>query len=255
MAASYAAKLLADQGADVIKVEEPDGDSTRHRGPYPNGVPHPEKSGLFLPLNVQKRSVFAENLDPLLAWAEVLIHSYRADQARSMGLDAESLAITHPKLLVLSITPFGAVGPHAQFAAEELIEANAGGWAGLGPATRTELEFPPLKVFGHQRAMMAGTAGAHTVVATMRGVRRPGVGEFIDVSQQEYVASVLEAGVPICSYRGEIPVRNGLRTLIPWRIFQAKDAPLFLVCIEQGQWKRLVWNTQAIPSGREWTSC
>jgi len=240
VAVSYAAKLLADQGADVIKVEEPGGDRTRHRGPYPNGVPHPEKSGLFLPLNVQKRSVVAEDLGPLLAWAEVLIYSYSADQARPMGLDADSLATTHPNLLVLSITPFGAVGPHAEFAAEELIVANAGGWAGLCPATRTEPEFPPLKVFGHQCAMMAGTAGALAVTATRRDVRRSGVGEFIDLSQQEYVASVLEAGVPIYSYRGDVPTRGGVRTLIPWRIFQAKDAPVFLVCIEQDQWERLV---------------
>ncbi|MEM7278323.1 MAG: CoA transferase [Pseudomonadota bacterium] len=240
VAASYAAKLLADQGADVIKVEDPAGDRTRHRGPYPDDTPHPEKSGLFLPLNVQKRSVVTENLEPLLAWADVLVYSYRAEKARTLGLDAESLAAAHPDLLVLSITPFGAVGPYAEFAAEELIVTNAGGWAGLCPATRTEPEFPPLKVFGYQCAMMAGTAGALAITATLRDVRRTGVGEFIDLSEQEYVASVLEAGIPVYSYREEIPSRNGLRALIPWRIFQAKDAPVFLVCVEQDQWERLV---------------
>ncbi len=240
VAVSYAAKLLADQGADVIKVETPDGDRTRYRGPYPNGLPHLEKGGLFLSLNVQKRSVVTKDLESLLVWADVLLYSYGAEEACALGLDAESLTKTHPDLVVLSVTPFGAVGPYAEFLGEELIVANAGGWAGLCPGTHAELELPPLKVFGHQCAMMAGTVGALTVAATLRDVGRSGVGEFIDLSEQECVAAVLEAGVPRYSYRGEVPARNGLRTLIPWRIFQAKDAPVFLVCIEQDQWERLV---------------
>jgi len=240
VAASYAAKLLADQGADVIKVEDPDGDPTRHRGPYPGGMPDPEKSGLFLSMNVQKRSVVTADLEQLLSWADVLIYSFSADQAQSMGLDAESVAIAHPGLLVLSITPFGAEGPYAEFVAEELVVTNAGGWAGLCPATHFEPELPPLKVFGHQCAMIAGTVGALAISATWRDVRRSAVGEFIDLSQQECIAAVLEAGVPKYSYQGEVPSRTGLRTLIPWRIFQAKDAPVFLVCIEQDQWERLV---------------
>ena len=83
VSAAYAAKVLADIGADVVKLEEPGGDRTRRRGPFPGGIPHPEKSGLFLYLNTNKRSVV---LDPrtaadrdrfreLVAWADVLVHA------------------------------------------------------------------------------------------------------------------------------------------------------------------------------------
>ena len=88
--------------------------------------------------------------------------------------------------------------------------------------------------------MMAATAGAMTALATAREARRSGVGDHIDLSEQDYVASALEAGVPVYSYRGAVLKRFHQRGLIPWGIFQAKDAPIFLVCVEQDQWERLV---------------
>ena len=248
VSAAYAAKLLGDHGADVVKVEEPDGDHTRRRGPFPDDEVHPEKSGLFLALNVNKRGACL-NLDSqrgrgelgrLLDWADILVHNYPRRRAQALGLDRATVRAQWPHLVVLSITPFGITGPYRDYAALELTVANAGGWANLCPSTHVETELPPLKVFGHQCGLMAGIAGAMAALAMVRDARRSGVGEYIDLSEQEYVASVLEGGIPAYSYLEAVLLRYHQRGLIPWRIFQAKDGPIFLVCVEQDQWERLV---------------
>ncbi|MEM7218684.1 MAG: CoA transferase [Pseudomonadota bacterium] len=245
-APAYAAKLLGDQGADVIKVEPTEGDPIRQRGPFPNHTSHPERSGTFLALNTNKRGVSfdyaaaPERLQELIGQADILVHGLAPAAARALGLDAQALAEGFPQLVTLAITPFGSTGPCADYAATELTVAHAGGWANLCPATSTDPEQPPLKVHGHHCAYMTATCGALTALAVLRDVQAGGAGEFIDLSMQAYVASVLEAGVPAWSYRGDVMTRSGERGLIPWRIFQTRDAPVFLVCIEQDQWQRLV---------------
>ncbi len=116
VASAYAARLLADNGAEVIKVEPPHGDSTRRRGPYPADAPDPEHSGLFLPLNLNKRGVVLARLhaddptmDNLLRWADVLIHDMRASTSLERSLDADTLTARYPSLITLSITAFGSV--------------------------------------------------------------------------------------------------------------------------------------------------
>src|SRR6478736_3251790 len=95
VSAAYATKLMADLGADVIKVEEPQGDPARQRGPFPGGVMAPEQSGLFLYLNTNKRSVIldlshqATDLHRLVHWADILVQNYppRAMAARGIAYD------------------------------------------------------------------------------------------------------------------------------------------------------------------------
>ncbi len=95
VSAPYLGKLLADLGAEVIKVEEPGGDLSRKRGPFPGDTPHPEKSGLFLYLNTNKRGVTLNLRTPkgqallqsLCAQADLLIHNYHPSEMASMGLD------------------------------------------------------------------------------------------------------------------------------------------------------------------------
>ena len=248
VSAAYAAKLLGDDGADVIKVEEPDGDATRRRGPFPNDRTDEEKSGLFLALNVNKRGVCLDlasptgrrSLERLVAWSEILLHNYSRLRADALGLNPDVLQARHPGLVVLSITPFGITGPYRDYRATELIVANAGGWAVLCPATHPEIDLPPLKVFGHQCAMMTATAGAMAALAALRDARCSGIGEHIDLSEQAYVTGVLEGAVPTYAYRDLVLKRHHPRSLIPWRTFQTKDFPIFLMCAEQDQWERLV---------------
>ena len=247
VSAAYAAKLLGDDGADVIKVEEPLGDAARRRGPFPNDRTDEEKSGLFLALNVNKRGVCLDlasptgrrSLERLVAWSEILVHNYSRLRADALGLIPDVLQARHPGVVVLSITPFGITGPYRDCRATELIVANASGWAVLCPATHPEIDLPPLKVFGHQCAMMTATAGAMAALAALRDARRSGIGEHIDLSEA-YVTGVLEGAVPTYAYRDLVLKRNHPRSLIPWRTFQTKDFPIFLMCAEQDQWERLV---------------
>ncbi len=248
VSAAHAAGLFADQGADVVKVEDAPGDATRRRGPFPRDEPDPEQSGLFLALNKNKRGVSLdldretgrEELARLIDWADILIHNYPRVRTEELGLGPFPLEARRPDLVVLSLTPFGITGPHRDFRAEELTLSNAGGWANLCPAATGRPDLPPLKVFGQQCSFVAAVAGATAAMAAYFDAARTGVGEHIDLSIQEYVASVLENGIPQYTYAENVATRYAPRMLIPWSIFEASDGPIFLVCVEQDQWERLV---------------
>src|SRR5712671_5158245 len=115
VSAAYAAKLMADLGADVIKIEEPQGDRARQRGPFPGGAPHPEKSGLFLALNTNKRSVTLDLLQSqgrmefydLVEGADIVVHNYSPAQMTAFGIAYEMFRQRNRRLVMCSITPFG----------------------------------------------------------------------------------------------------------------------------------------------------
>lgn len=243
--AAYAGKLLGDHGADVVKVEPPEGDTTRRRGPFPGNSNDPEQSGAFLALNLNKRGVCLDldteggrsELRKLIHWADILVHNYSRLPARRLGLDPAALKVECPGLVALSITPFGNTGPYRDFVAQDITVANAGGWANLCPRTHTDPSLPPLKVFGNQAAMMAGIAGATAALATFRDARRSGVGDYIDLSAQAYIASGLEGAIPGYTYQGVIRRRYELN---PWGTFDARDGPILMLCMEESQWERIV---------------
>src|SRR5947209_7355338 len=120
VAAAYAAKLLADLGAEVVKVEPPEGDYTRLRGPFPGTVPNREASGLFIYLNAGKQSVVLDlatpdgewGLDQLLQDADILVHNFTPHAAARRAVEPERLLAKHPRLVVADITGFGRSGPH-----------------------------------------------------------------------------------------------------------------------------------------------
>ncbi|MBI3797719.1 MAG: CoA transferase, partial [Deltaproteobacteria bacterium] len=154
VSAAYATKLMADLGADVIKVEDPAGDQARQRGPFPGGIVDAEKSGLFLYLNTNKRGITLdlrhepENLSRLVAWADLLIHNYPPLQMAELGIDYNRFRQLNPRLVMCSITPFGLTGPYKDYKAYELTLTNGGGWAWLSPGASDRSDSPPLKAFG-----------------------------------------------------------------------------------------------------------
>ena len=118
MVSAYATKLMADLGAEVIKVEEHEGDRARQRGPFPGGAVDLEKSGLFLYLNTNKHGVTLDlqqdqdTLTRLIAWADLLIHNYPPAQMAALGIDYSAFRAINPRLVMCAITPFGLTGPH-----------------------------------------------------------------------------------------------------------------------------------------------
>lgn len=240
VASAYVCKLLAEQGCNVVKVEPRQGDTLRRHHPAAGMVDG--SSGYFAALNVGKRSctVDSDNLEQLIFWADVIVHDLSPLTAAEKGIDATHLSSLKPELVVLAITAFGSSGPEAEFLATDLIMGAAGGWSMLCPATSSDPALPPLKVYGDQCYLMAAISAAAVALATARNAGRTGMGEFIDFSVQAYVASVLESALPTYTYKQEVATRRHERRLIPWKIFDAIDGPVFIVCVEQDQWERLL---------------
>ena len=113
------AKILAQMGAEVIKVEPPEGDLARQMGPFPGDIPHPEKSGLFLAMNANKQGITLDLSSPgdaeafrnLAAGADIVIENPPPVSLEGHGLGYESLKNANPGLIFTSITPFGNRGP------------------------------------------------------------------------------------------------------------------------------------------------
>ncbi len=209
----YAAKLLADLGARVIKVEPPDGDRARLAGPFPGGVPHPERSGLFLHFNTNKESA-ALDLDSqagqravrrLARGAHILIENYPPGYLAERGLGYAALRRLNPALVYTSITHFGQTGPWASWQGEEIVDWAVGGWMYFGgdPAR------PPLMVPGRQAEQQAGMHGALASLAALRRARRTGRGQRIDVSAMEAMLGAHHWLTSSWSHEGYILQRTG----------------------------------------------
>jgi crotonobetainyl-CoA:carnitine CoA-transferase CaiB-like acyl-CoA transferase len=174
IAGPFCAKLLADYGAEVIKVEQPGrGDTSRYEGPFPNGVPHPEKSALFLHLNTSKKGVTLdiesaagqEMLRRLAAEGHILIESFSPGRLDSLGLGYEALKRLRSDLVMTSVTPFGQTGPHSDYQFTELtIFAMGGAMYREGLPDRE-----PLKYGGEMAQYFAGTAAAAATMAASFG--------------------------------------------------------------------------------------
>src|SRR5881296_2800577 len=258
VAAAYAAKLLADLGAQVVKVEPPaGGDATRARGPFPGNVPHPEKSGLFLYLNANKRGITLdltrprgrEVLERLMARADLLVHDVHPTRMVAHGLDWERLSALHAGLVMVSIAPFGLSGPHADYRGPDVVTWSAGGVSALnGEPSRPDL--PPLKAFGDQSGFQAGLNAAIGALGALFARLASGRGEHVEVSTQECVAAILELTFEFWPYCRLTASRLGAKPIQPLCFMECRDGWIFLCCVEEHQWKSLV----DIMSNPEWAS-
>jgi crotonobetainyl-CoA:carnitine CoA-transferase CaiB-like acyl-CoA transferase len=217
MAAPYCTKLMADLGAEVIKIEEPGtGDSARRYGPFPGDEPHPEKSLLFAYMNSNKQGITLDVKGPqgkrvfkeLLRDTDVLVESNPPRLMEELGLDYSSLARVNPGLIVTSITPFGQTGPYRDYKATDLVSFHIGG---IGYPTPGDVDdpdiFPPLKAPGHQTHIMSGITGAAATMAAIFAREFTGRGQHVDVSEQETLLREIGGAVVSHVNRGETPIR------------------------------------------------
>src|SRR5581483_12233746 len=163
VSAPFTGKLLADYGADVIKVEPPDGDPARRHGPFPGDHPDAETSALYLYLNTNKRSVVLDlatgdgqaGLRRLARDADLLIENLPPGQLDGWGLGYPVLAGANPRLVVVSLTPYGQDGPYATAPATNLTMFAAGGQMAITGDPDRE----PLKNAGYQAEYQLGLNG------------------------------------------------------------------------------------------------
>ena len=207
ISAPYCAKLLGDYGAEVIKVEPPgEGDSARRMGPFPGDLPHHEKSGLYLHLNLNKVGVTlnlesydgAKILKELVREADILVENFPPAYLPSLGLGYRDLEAVNPKLVMTSITPFGATGPYRDYLAAELgVFATSGRMYIHGVPEREPIRYgPDISWF---------QAGATAVVATTAALfasQAQGEGQHVDVSAMETLAGGVDNRILFYEYSG-----------------------------------------------------
>lgn len=248
VSAAYTAKLMADLGADVVKIEPPEGDETRRFGPFPRGEVDPDASGLYLYLNANKRGVTLDlasdagrtALGRLLDRADLVVHNLAPARLAAFGLDPTTVLEHRPRLVATSISPFGLSGPHRDYRAYDLTLWNAGGLATLnggGPGTD---DMPPLAAFGHQASFQAGVNAAIASMAALLARRTTDRGQHVEVSVQECLVTILELTYPFWPYCGLVASRLGVKPIQPLEFFQCKDGWVFLCAVEEHQWKTFV---------------
>lgn len=196
----FCGRILADLGADVVKVEPPGDDGARRRGPFigepGSPVPDRERSLLWAFLNAGKRSVTL-NLDvpsgqalfrALLRQTDILIESFPPGRIAELGLDYPALRAINPGLVHTAISPFGQTGPYSGFTATDLvIEAMAGHMYVLGDSDR-----PPVRISFPQAYAIAGAWAAVGTLIALHHRARTGQGQFVDCSAQQAVLWVLQ---------------------------------------------------------------
>jgi crotonobetainyl-CoA:carnitine CoA-transferase CaiB-like acyl-CoA transferase len=236
IAGPYCTRLLADLGAEVIKVEPPEGDYARRLGPFPGDVPDPDKAGLFIHLNGNKKSVTLDSstksgqvvLRKLLAKADVLVESADVGWMSSHSLGFDDLKDDFPNLVYCSITPFGQTGPYANFKGNSLAAMALSGLMYLTGDPDKE----PLTTGAEAAEYVAALHAWIAILAALEHRSQTGAGQYIDVSLLESLGCADEYNTAMYSYLGAIRRRYYSRHHIPTypsEIFPCRDGHIVVI--------------------------
>ena len=206
IAGSFCGRLLADYGADVLKLEPPTGAALRRMGPFFGDDPHPEKSLFYLLMNLNKKgatlnleTVTGRNiLKRLVPHVDVVIECYRPGYLAGLGVGYDDLRAENPSLIMTSITPFGQTGPYSQYLGEEVVSYAMGLIMSISGVQGEE----PLKHGGFQAQYEGGLNGAAATSMALFMQGNTGEGQHIDVSVTECVASTAMATQSIYPFMG-----------------------------------------------------
>ena len=212
IAGPYCTKLLADFGAEVVKIERPGGDPARRMAPFLHDDADPEKSLVFAYLNTNKQSVTLNLksekgirlLKSLVEESDVLVENFAPRVMPSLGLDFETLQQINPSLVMTSISNFGQTGPYRDYKAADIVEYALGGLMYIFGAYDRE----PLKHAFNQAQFKAGTDAASATLMAMYHQRLTGEEQRVDVSVQEAVATGLRDVVNNFTYTGAVRRRQ-----------------------------------------------
>ena len=213
IAGPYCTKLLADLGADVVKVERPDaGDPSRLMAPLYHDTEDAEHSLLFLYLNTSKRSITLdlksergrEIVRRLAAESDLVVENFSPRVMPSLGLGYEELRGLNRRLVMVSISNFGQTGPYRDYKATEIVEYALGGLMYLMGSNSKA----PLKHALHQAQFKAGANAAGAALIALYGTRMTGRARHVDVSIQECIASSLRDTTSMYTYMGAVRWRQ-----------------------------------------------
>jgi crotonobetainyl-CoA:carnitine CoA-transferase CaiB-like acyl-CoA transferase len=242
LAGPWIGQTLADLGADVIKVESPEGDETRGWGP-----PFAEdgSAAYFHAANRGKRAMALDFREPsdravaqrMAAAADVVVENFRTGGLARYGLDYASVSAVNPRVVYASVTGFGQDGPEAGRAGYDFIIQAMGGMMDL----TGEQGGPPQKPGVAHADVFTGLYGVIAVQAALWQRQRTGRGQWIDLALFDTQLAVLANQATNYLIGGQVPTRmgNAHPNIVPYQVFEAADAPLVVACGNDGQFARL----------------
>jgi len=237
------AKLMADMGADVIKIEPPDGDSMRTIGPFLDGTPNSERRLLFWFYNTSKRGITLDLHKPagqeifkqLASKADVIVESFTPGTLASLGLGYEHLKRLNPKLVLTSISPFGQTGPYRDYQSSDTVAEALGGMI----YTNGAADEPPLQALGLQAYHSASFFAAIGTMSALWARDVLDAGQWVDVSIQEAVAAAVEHVAPFYHQGLGVQTRQGsLHWSRYFRVARCRDG--YVMHCTLGDWTSLV---------------
>ncbi|MDD3650638.1 CoA transferase [Immundisolibacter sp.] len=249
LAGPFCTQLLADHGAEVIKIEPPQGDPARRFAPFRPDDAERAFGGYFQSINRGKKSVVLdlkaaadrEVFLRLVDGADVLVENYRAGVMERLGLGYETLAARNPRLIYAAIRGFGdprtGDSPYTDWPAFDVVAQALGGIMGItGPAADQ-----PLKVGPGVGDTVPALMLAFGILAAVRHAERTGQGQFLDIAMVDGVLALCERLVHQYSYAGEIarPEGNGHPLLCPFGLFRAADGWVAIGCPTDKFWAEL----------------
>jgi formyl-CoA transferase len=261
LAGPWATQLLADLGADVIKVEKPgEGDDTRHWGPPWHGDGEHRVAAYFLAANRGKQSVAidfsteegAALVRRMAADADVVVENFRVGGLAKFGLDAASLRAANPRLIYASITGFGQDGPYAQRAGYDYIIQGMGGLMSLTGLPDGEPGGGPMRVGVAVADLFTGMYTANAILAALYRREQTGEGATIDMALFDVQLAMLANQASNALVSGKDPGRQGAGhpNIVPYQPFDAADQPIILAVGNDRQFARLA----SILGHDEWAS-
>ena len=250
LAGPWCTQLLADLGAEVIKIERPGaGDDTRHWGPPWHGEGEDRVAAYFLSANRGKKSAAidfakpegAELVRKLAQQADVVVENFKVGGLRKFGLDADSLRIANPRLIVASITGFGQDGPYADRAGYDFIIQGMGGLMSITGRPDGEPGGGPLRVGVAVIDLFTGMYTATAILAALFRRERTGEGAHIDAALFDTSLAMLANQVSNALVSGKDPPRQGNThpNIVPYQPFEAADKPLIVAIGNDRQFARL----------------
>ncbi len=253
-AGPFCTKVMADLGAEVIKLETPGtGDVARGHGPFPGDTPHLEKSARFLYLNTNKLGVTLNLSAPagrelfrqLVTDADVLVETQPPGFLDKLGIGYHDLHEWYPRLIVTSITPFGQTGPYHTYKAYNLNCFHMGVVGYETPfnyVTDPEHE-PPVKISGEQADILAGWTAATATMCAVFHRDLTGEGQHVDISEVEAVAHMVRPNFALYSHEPpDGPNRSRFLRRTKWGlayVFPCRDGHVALLALTDQHWASL----------------
>ncbi len=238
----YGTLLLAEMGAEVVKVEVPQlGDDTRHIAPLQNGVSYYHSTVNRSKASVEIDLKSAEGKALVMAMLpdfDVLVENFRSGVAERLGFGYEAMSKINPRLVYCSITGFGSTGPQTQRAAFDLIVQGESGVMSLNG----ESDRPPSKLGLPVADLSAGMFSVQGILAALVRRGRTGKGGLVEVSMMNSLLSLSVYNASLYFMTGKAPSRNGSRHpgVVPYGPFPASDGLVLLSTFSDGSWKKIV---------------